>query len=76
MGLDKFRKTPCGFCFVEYPFNIIILVFAHKKIKVENTISRKINIKVNKNAYDCSCIGILVLLKDNWLPKTIVLTLG
>ncbi|MFG1588290.1 hypothetical protein ACDT12_13570 [Staphylococcus aureus] len=18
MGLDKFRKTPCGFCFVEY----------------------------------------------------------
>ena len=19
MGLDKFRKTPCGFCFVEYP---------------------------------------------------------
>ena len=20
MGLDKFRKTPCGFCFVEYPW--------------------------------------------------------
>ena len=20
MGLDKVRKTPCGFCFVEYPF--------------------------------------------------------
>ena len=20
MGLDKFKKTPCGFCFVEYPF--------------------------------------------------------
>lgn len=19
MGLDKFKKTPCGFCFVEYP---------------------------------------------------------
>ncbi len=19
MGLDKIRKTPCGFCFVEYP---------------------------------------------------------
>jgi nuclear cap-binding protein subunit 2 len=21
MGLDKFKKTPCGFCFVEYPLN-------------------------------------------------------
>ena len=21
MGLDKFKRTPCGFCFVEYPFN-------------------------------------------------------
>ncbi|KAM6061176.1 nuclear cap-binding protein subunit 2 isoform 2-T2 [Chlamydotis macqueenii] len=20
MGLDKIKKTPCGFCFVEYPF--------------------------------------------------------
>lgn len=20
MGLDKVKKTPCGFCFVEYPF--------------------------------------------------------
>jgi hypothetical protein len=20
MGLDKYKKTPCGFCFVEYPF--------------------------------------------------------
>ena len=20
MGLDKLKKTPCGFCFVEYPF--------------------------------------------------------
>ena len=22
MGLDKVRKTPCGFCFVEYPLVI------------------------------------------------------
>ena len=22
MGLDKIRKTPCGFCFVEYPSKI------------------------------------------------------
>jgi len=22
MGLDKVKKTPCGFCFVEYPFYI------------------------------------------------------
>ena len=22
MGLDKVRKTPCGFCFVEYPFQL------------------------------------------------------
>ena len=21
MGLDKVKKTPCGFCFVEYPFS-------------------------------------------------------
>jgi len=21
MGLDRFQKTPCGFCFVEYVFN-------------------------------------------------------
>lgn len=20
MGLDKYKKTPCGFCFLEYPF--------------------------------------------------------
>lgn len=20
VGLDRFKKTPCGFCFVEYPF--------------------------------------------------------
>jgi len=20
MGLDKLKKTPCGFCFVEYPY--------------------------------------------------------
>jgi len=27
MGLDRIRKTPCGFCFVEYgyPFAIIII---------------------------------------------------
>lgn len=36
MGLDKYKKTPCGFCFVEYPFQLFyrleILhhqVFAH-----------------------------------------------
>ena len=23
MGLDKVKKTPCGFCFVEYPFKIL-----------------------------------------------------
>ena len=22
MGLDRHKKTPCGFCFVEYPFSI------------------------------------------------------
>lgn len=26
MGLDKFRKTPCGFCFVEYPFSTLIMM--------------------------------------------------
>ena len=24
MGLDKFKKTPCGFCFVEYPFTTFL----------------------------------------------------
>lgn len=23
MGLDKYKKTPCGFCFVEYPLKTI-----------------------------------------------------
>lgn len=30
MGLDKVKKTPCGFCFVEYPlllFEIVTFVF-------------------------------------------------
>lgn len=27
MGLDKNTKTPCGFCFVEYPF-IVLFVFS------------------------------------------------
>lgn len=22
MGLDKVKKTPCGFCFVEYPYEL------------------------------------------------------
>ena len=23
MGLDRLKKTPCGFCFVEYPHNAL-----------------------------------------------------
>ena len=23
MGLDKYKKTPCGFCFVEYPCTVV-----------------------------------------------------
>ena len=23
MGLDRLKKTPCGFCFVEYPLNLV-----------------------------------------------------
>ncbi|XP_033112568.1 nuclear cap-binding protein subunit 2-like [Anneissia japonica] len=26
MGLDKIHKTPCGFCFVEYPLNLVKLI--------------------------------------------------
>jgi nuclear cap-binding protein subunit 2 len=27
MGIDRFQKTPCGFCFVEYVFYTKFLVF-------------------------------------------------
>ena len=26
MGLDRIRKTPCGFCFVEYPLHVFIII--------------------------------------------------
>lgn len=29
MGLDKYKKTPCGFCFVEYPFISLFLVIVN-----------------------------------------------
>lgn len=28
MGLDRNKKTPCGFCFVEYPFEINVMVMS------------------------------------------------
>lgn len=27
MGLDKYKKTPCGFCFVEYPLLSCLVTF-------------------------------------------------
>lgn len=28
MGLDSMKKTPCGFCFVEYPWRRVVLWYA------------------------------------------------
>ena len=27
MGLDKIKKTPCGFCFIEYPWLLSVLMY-------------------------------------------------
>lgn len=34
MGLDKIKKTPCGFCFIEYPFLLKYGLFKTYEIKV------------------------------------------
>lgn len=39
MGLDKFKKTPCGFCFVEYPL--------HKQVKLNCVIKSQLCWKVS-----------------------------
>lgn len=32
MGLDKIKKTPCGFCFVEYPSRALLLSACHSQL--------------------------------------------
>lgn len=48
MGLDRFKKTPCGFCFVEYPFmekeSLIFLSRFKSQIILEIT-SRKTSLE-------------------------------
>lgn len=38
MGLDKFKKTPCGFCFVEYPFSKTMFLLYYINLQGHNDV--------------------------------------
>lgn len=49
MGLDRLKKTPCGFCFVEYP--PLLLCNPRHLQRIENVISKVSWIKCSQTAF-------------------------